>query len=170
MLGFWNPCGSGKELHQATMIGSALSHHGHEHRCASDNFMPIHRPKNVREEDNEVGKRNQGFAMWLRPWYETLFPFLGADAADLVYNKPAPVKKISQGDVIKVGDLLKLAQVDLDDAKDMNRYEGMVLTIDIHYTNWKEWTWPNAITPAYFYSVSVAPASEFKMMQENKGS
>merc|ERR1711924_28365 len=47
-----------------------------------------------------------------------------------------------------------------------NRYDGMVIVIDIHYSNWKEYTWPNRFPSAYFYSFSLAPASEFKLMQD----
>jgi len=179
MLGFFNPCGWGTELESgglhAKLMGvkqmvSGVA--GEEKECEVKNYMPIHRPKgHLSEEEQQKSRaREAGFAMWMSPWWQTFFPFLAADAKTLAYQNVAPILKIPNGDVIKIKDLLEFSHIDLDhvdESNRSNRHDGKVIIIDIHYTNWKEDSWPNKVDPAYFYSFSVAPADEFKLMQNS---
>lgn len=183
MIGFYNPCGRGKELEHPSFTRKVVEQTGaekffshaekkkleeeqhEEEKCA---FMPIHRPKGNDKEAQ--AKREKGFAMWKEDWRNTLLPFgpFGGNATEIAYEDKAPFFKIPNGDVIKLKDILKLLGPDaeLDNKHKNNRHEGMVIVIDIQYSNWKEYTWPNKVENAYFYSFSIAPASEYKIMQD----
>jgi len=170
MLGFVNPCGFGMELGADVKEKmEAVMGEKKEEKCEEQQYMPVHRPIESlnHEEKEELDKREVGFAMWMSPWLHTFLPFMAPDPKKLAMHHPAPIKKIKNGDVIKVKDLLEFTDIDLDRI-DQNggsdRSEGKVIIIDIHYTNWKENSWPNKVDPAYFYSFSVAPADEFKLM------
>jgi hypothetical protein len=207
MLGFVNPCGKGKTLHEGVIdfTGHELKHwalgqmnkeevgeeaHGHkkheekERHCSPEkaHFKPIHAyhgpdPNLTKKQQREQNLRNRGFAMWLSDWRFTLFPFtewsfnmhgLQDYSNNLVKKTNAShFKKIKPGEYIKVEDILEAAHVSFDHPKsEQNRYDGMVIIIDIQYFNWKENSWPNRIPPAYFYSFWKAPANEYKMMHQ----
>jgi len=187
MIGFLNPCGTGKELAESSMAEKAAekatsflkskpSKEAEAEMKAEEDlkcvFNPIHRPKKSLEgfTAEEILQREKGYAMWKDEWQSTILPFwpFQGDVKEEAYSDEAPFRKIKNGDVIKISDILKLVgpEAALDNPDKKNRFDGMVILIDIHYSNWKECTWPNKVTPAYFYSFSVAPASEYKLMQD----
>lgn len=199
MLGFVNPCGQGAKINgQMPFNGyieraekmaenglSKVQHMDHaeekeKKECEAEHFEPIHRPHGhlTDKEKEDLPMRNKAFAMWMESWDQTIVPFwpFNPKNEDLAKTDTANIRKIKNGDVIKVSDLLDYVDVELDavDATSSdgsnntaNRYEGMVIIINIHYTNWKQYTWPNKLPPAYFYSFSLAPAGEYKLMQNS---
>lgn len=144
-----------------------------EKECEEKQFMPVHRKEDLlnKKEQAEHQNRQVGFAMWMSAWWQTFIPFLLApDAEKLANTNMAPITKLRNGDFIKVKDLLEYTSTDLDHIDHngrSDRKDGKVIVIDIHYTNWKEDSWPNKVDPAYFYSFSVAPTDEFKLMQQS---
>jgi len=185
MIGFVNPCGRGKEVEEkglARKVAEAsqvadyveLGEH-HEAKKEEEeeeedcSFMPVHR-LDAHMTKKEKNQRDRGFAMWKDEWTKTLLPFwpFEGNASVEAHKNKAHFTKIENGDIVKVEELLRLLGPDaaLDNKKKKNRFDGMVIIIDIHYSNWKENTWPNRVEPAYFYSFSLAPASEYKIMQD----
>lgn len=82
----------------------------------------------------------------------------------------SPFYEIPNGDVLRVGDLLKMLEIDLDEVLTDGshkgstlRQEGFVLIIEIEYINFKEYSLPNSLPPIYTYSFKVAPIGEFKV-------
>jgi len=183
MLGFVNPCGRGAELggdkfnlgeRTKRVMHKMLPGEGKEKKnnhCKNPMFMPIHRPEKMLDKAEDATaeklKRDKGFAMWMSSKLQTFLPFFfEPEPHKQAHQNPAPFQKVPNGDIMKVKDILALAGTDLDDPDELGRLEGMVIIINIHYTNWKEYSWPNKADPAYFYSFSVAPADEFKLMHE----
>eukprot|EP00929_Paragymnodinium_shiwhaense_P072377 TRINITY_DN3673_c0_g2_i1.p1 TRINITY_DN3673_c0_g2~~TRINITY_DN3673_c0_g2_i1.p1 ORF type:complete len:538 (+),score=87.37 TRINITY_DN3673_c0_g2_i1:152-1765(+) len=79
---------------------------------------------------------------------------------------------IKVGDVIPMGELLRLAGINLNTDKnefgESRRYEGSVLQIDIDYTNTKPFQWPpwKPGPISYVYRVSLLPMGTFKEVSE----
>jgi hypothetical protein len=211
MIGFYNPCGRGKDVESwsTEKVEEAFSalkkteqwmskHDEDEYKKDEEDkekckLRPIHRPKHwlskTKEKLEEKYKddpeklanakkaahqesdvREKGYVMWQE---DSVNPVKGiVDYINPNESKEnediAPFFKIKNGDIIKIKELLELVgpEAGLDYPKRNNRYDGMVIVIDIHYSNWKEYTWPNRFPSAYFYSFSLAPADEFKLMQD----
>lgn len=183
MIGFHNPCGVGKVLSSSIVNEAAGKFRsmltGRDapivHNATHCHFMPIHRPKKEKE-SAYTAARERGYAMWMSGWHHTLLPHVyEADPKVLAYKDPSPFFKIKNGDVIRIGDLLDMLgpAAAMDTYRDgatgtkNNRYEGFVVVIEVLYSNWRIFTWPNWVDPAYFYSVSLAPASEYKLMMDS---
>lgn len=69
------------------------------------------------------------------------------------------------GDIVKVSDLLQIAGVDLDAknyGKQNLREEGEVIVIEISYTNFNYYHWPNDLYPVYEYRIFSIPADSYK--------
>lgn len=131
-------------------------------------LKPIHRASS---DVSAVEKKEEhkSFKMWMErnPLY-TFFPFLpsGVD----VDKVNSPFIKIPSGDIIKVADLLRELGVDLDEHRNKShsrRHSGVVVVIDIEYSNFKAFSWPNHLPPVYKYKIKLSPADEYKVMQTN---
>jgi hypothetical protein len=75
----------------------------------------------------------------------------------------------SNGDVFKVRDILRMADVDLDrlegdsaDSKGAVRYEGEAVVLEVHYLNFKKWHRPNSLPVIYEYVARRMPAETYK--------
>lgn len=189
MLGFINPCGTGSRLDERFFAGArdSLKEHFTSMRVARakscehkmNGLVPIIPSEKLLEEldsKDTIERREKGTAMWLAEAWQTLGGMLTTPSYETVIEEAKEDHRISKftklpnGDFIKISDLLHLAGASLDYPEEKNnRYEGLVLILNVEYTNVKENSWPNAVPPAYFYSAWVAPASEYKAMQEMIG-
>jgi hypothetical protein len=188
MLGFVNPCGEGSQVDER-FFGSFRDEfkkkflsmrRARKHECLVEGheFLPIVSGAELdpaKSSKESVAKKKKGFAMWMSHWYETLFgafftPSYESKMEELEESHvDSNFTKLSNGDFIKVRDLLALAGADFENPEENNRFEGLVVILNIEYSNIKENTWPNNVPPAYFYSAYVAPSSEYKQMQQDYG-
>merc|ERR1719506_888875 len=129
MIGFYNPCGKGKDLTspfypyylKELVTGQRDVEAQVPSQCA---FRPIHRPNgSLTAGENYALER--GYAMWMSKWYETLVPWgmFERNPTELAHENPAPFFKIQNGDVIKIKDVLQLLNTSLDDPLKGNRFD-----------------------------------------------
>mmetsp|Transcript_121986 Transcript_121986/g.193305 ORF Transcript_121986/g.193305 Transcript_121986/m.193305 type:complete len:525 (+) Transcript_121986:73-1647(+) len=187
MLGFINPCGLGAEVDERmfaserdTLKKNILSvRQARRIDCSNEKnrqltpIVPSEKIEEKTDSKQDIEKRHKGTAMWLSRWYQTLCGALWTPSYEQKMEEAkkshriSPFTKLTNGDFIKIGDLLELAGSNLE--VDDNRYEGLVIILHIEYANTKENSWPNNVPPAYFYSAWIAPADEYKAMQERVG-
>jgi len=80
------------------------------------------------------------------------------------------------GDIVKISSLLKIVDIDLDTdnfGAHHLRTEGEVIIIEIDYTNYNYFHFPNNLEPIYEYKMYRAPADSFKttrVLDEGGGS
>lgn len=117
-------------------------------------------------------EEDKTFKMWTEPnWLYTFLPFFGNSDLEASAKK-SPFIKIANGDIIKVSHLLDELGINLDEHRGASsrRHSGLVIVIDIEYTNYKSFSWPNHLPPVYKYKVKLSPADEYKVMKsDNNG-
>jgi len=135
-------------------------------------LKPIQRANNHSHSKVGAQEEARAFDMWMEPqWVRTFFPFLG-NSKENVDKVHSPFIKIENGDIIKVSHLLEEIGVNLDEHRNKSasrRHSGLVVVIDIEYTNFKSFSWPNHLPPVYKYKIKLSPADEYKVMATHPG-
>jgi len=185
MIGFYSPClyGVEDEEHDAAKL---LEGREAEKECELEP-IPIHNMFFDRSPfRDKQGQLNRTRNMWTETNYlRDLFPmlqgkhgFLGSPTEDNFTG--VPFYKRPEGDVIRIGDILKSLDIHLDESLGEGKFvdnlkgesrgnktyrsEGFVLEIEIRYHNFKYFSWPNVLPSIYTYHFKLAPRGEYKVM------
>lgn len=86
-----------------------------------------------------------------------------------VWREDPAIFLVPPGDVLKIGRLLEILGLDLDEIPHGHnttlRTRGFTIVVDIEYRNFKEYSRPNKMPPIYHISFRALPNNEYKAME-----